>query len=202
MAPDAFEKNQLKKAQSKIRALKRELAIARLATEEQFKITEAGIVRLKEKHARSTAAMLAAQQDRVTQAAEAESRAKAKIELEKKERMEEAVSCGVCLDIMQKPDSLTACGHTFCQDCLFTWFLSRRTCPTCVAVVKDPPNINGAVESAIDGLVASNIVQHNPARPTRPRRRGPYDRIFSYLPGRKSFHPNHLRPIETEAWID
>mmetsp|Transcript_17438 Transcript_17438/g.16640 ORF Transcript_17438/g.16640 Transcript_17438/m.16640 type:complete len:82 (+) Transcript_17438:184-429(+) len=45
--------------------------------------------------------------------------------------MDKDFKCSICLGLYVKPIT-TICGHTFCQVCLFKYFLSRtKNCPLC-----------------------------------------------------------------------
>ena len=44
------------------------------------------------------------------------------------------VTCGVCLDLLRKPQLTECCGHHFCQECLELVQASTKLCPLC----KDP----------------------------------------------------------------
>ncbi|KAJ7153844.1 hypothetical protein C8R46DRAFT_1218218 [Mycena filopes] len=139
-------------AQAEIRLLKTRLFTARVSMEEQDRITQAGIARLREKHSKAKANLRLAL-ERASERDAPASIAKAEADREKKENLERALGCGICLDIMHNPDTISTCGHTFCQECLLIWFDKRRTCPTCVGVVSFPPNVNRALESAIESLI-------------------------------------------------
>jgi len=41
-------------------------------------------------------------------------------------------NCVICQDLMIETVVLQ-CGHTFCNSCLTTWWLSKKTCPSCRA---------------------------------------------------------------------
>ncbi|KAJ7156628.1 hypothetical protein C8R46DRAFT_1226104 [Mycena filopes] len=173
MPPPFAEQWDLVVAQAEIRALKTQLSNARVAMLEQDRITQLGVARLREKYSNARAALRIAL-DPLTGREDASSIDDATASREKKANLEQATGCAVCLEVMRNPDALTECGHTFCQDCLLNWFIKRRTCPTCVVVVDSPPNINGALETAIDGLVQAEIIDFDPARPSIPRRHAPY----------------------------
>mgnify|MGYP000847616589 CR=1 FL=1 len=38
--------------------------------------------------------------------------------------------CTICSYLMESPTTLN-CGHTFCEECLRTWFKTKQSCPTC-----------------------------------------------------------------------
>ncbi|KAJ7168831.1 hypothetical protein C8R46DRAFT_1218219 [Mycena filopes] len=187
-------------ARSKIISLKNELATAKLDMAQRAEDYRSDLARRDKMEARTQMDLHAALEGRAAEVSDNDTISREKIEREKRERMERAVRCGVCLEVLVKPDSLTKCGHTFCQDCLFKWFLTRRTCPTCSAVVNLAPNTNDAVEKAIRGLVEINLLHGH--QPSTSRTTGAYDLIFNHLPARRSLIPNHLRPIETEEWTN
>ncbi|CAF1364565.1 unnamed protein product [Adineta ricciae] len=41
------------------------------------------------------------------------------------------LKCAICIQPFLLPVCLTICGHTFCKQCIKTWFIRARTCPTC-----------------------------------------------------------------------
>lgn len=48
--------------------------------------------------------------------------------------IEDELCCNICCGIFQKP-VITHCGHTFCKECLITWFDYEKTCPICRKIV-------------------------------------------------------------------
>lgn len=40
-------------------------------------------------------------------------------------------SCYICLCAVDDPATVIRCGHSFCFDCLFTWYKVSETCPVC-----------------------------------------------------------------------
>ncbi|KAK6455703.1 associated with histones/Spt16/Pob3 [Scheffersomyces xylosifermentans] len=52
-----------------------------------------------------------------------------------------SIECSICAELMHVP--LTAeCGHSFCYDCLFTWFQNKMNCPTCRHEITIKPSLN------------------------------------------------------------
>ncbi|KAI8139105.1 hypothetical protein BJV82DRAFT_628216 [Fennellomyces sp. T-0311] len=49
---------------------------------------------------------------------------------EQTRRIKEAFSCTICVDYFDSPYTLQ-CGHTFCKDCIMTWFGRQKSCPGC-----------------------------------------------------------------------
>lgn len=43
----------------------------------------------------------------------------------------ERLTCPVCHEIMKDPTDVTACGHSFCEECISDWLLDNYACPTC-----------------------------------------------------------------------
>jgi hypothetical protein len=62
------------------------------------------------------------------------------------------LSCSICMEPIVSA-RVTTCGHTACHACLVSWFLSKRTCPTCRT--EQPPGVRPAPCHAIDALVAA-----------------------------------------------
>lgn len=48
------------------------------------------------------------------------------------------VECSVCSEIMNVP-FMGSCGHTFCYECLKSWFTNKVNCPTCRQSFEYPP---------------------------------------------------------------
>jgi hypothetical protein len=44
---------------------------------------------------------------------------------------EEDYSCYICLETVQDPATVIYCMHSFCFDCIFTWYKISETCPVC-----------------------------------------------------------------------
>ncbi|KAJ1981514.1 E3 ubiquitin ligase [Dimargaris xerosporica] len=42
----------------------------------------------------------------------------------------DTTTCAICTELLSEPHTLE-CGHSFCQDCLQTWFETKKECPTC-----------------------------------------------------------------------
>ena len=47
------------------------------------------------------------------------------------EKLLESLNCGVCLEILYKPISLTPCLHNFCGGCYSEWMRNNKDCPMC-----------------------------------------------------------------------
>ncbi|KAF8320541.1 uncharacterized protein EI90DRAFT_2599163 [Cantharellus anzutake] len=41
------------------------------------------------------------------------------------------LSCGICLDVLQRPYTVVPCLHTFDKECLVEWWKTNGTCPIC-----------------------------------------------------------------------
>jgi len=46
--------------------------------------------------------------------------------------------CAICQGLVVAPHNLS-CSHRFCGACIFKWTTRQRTCPTCRAVMQQPP---------------------------------------------------------------
>ncbi|KDQ63341.1 hypothetical protein JAAARDRAFT_53566 [Jaapia argillacea MUCL 33604] len=75
--------------------------------------------------------------------------------------LEESLTCLVCSELYTNPCSLSPCGHTACQKCLFNWFSAslgaNKTCPECRSVVKEKPAEAWGVKSMVASLVRSGL---------------------------------------------
>jgi len=43
-------------------------------------------------------------------------------------------TCSICMTNM--PDTKTVCNHMFCNKCITTWLMKKRTCPACGMVIR------------------------------------------------------------------
>ena len=49
--------------------------------------------------------------------------------------MQDTLQCGICFDVLKSAHAMTACGHSFCGNCIAQWLLrGTTTCPTCRTV--------------------------------------------------------------------
>merc|ERR1711966_379231 len=64
--------------------------------------------------------------------------------------------CSICLSVLYRPVSPSACRHVFCMLCLYQAGLRSRCCPLCRAPFKDGVNIHKleAVPGADERLAA------------------------------------------------
>jgi hypothetical protein len=40
--------------------------------------------------------------------------------------------CGICLNPLEEPKSISGCRHTFCRDCIVPWLGNNSQCPICM----------------------------------------------------------------------
>lgn len=45
--------------------------------------------------------------------------------------IDEEISCGICLGVLESPYTVIPCLHTFDKDCLVGWWQNNNTCPLC-----------------------------------------------------------------------
>ncbi|KAG8951988.1 hypothetical protein FRC04_005321 [Tulasnella sp. 424] len=45
--------------------------------------------------------------------------------------MEDQLSCGICLSVMDNPFLVLPCIHSFCRECLSHWWQNQANCPIC-----------------------------------------------------------------------
>ncbi|KAL9935326.1 hypothetical protein V8E36_005674 [Tilletia maclaganii] len=50
-------------------------------------------------------------------------------------KMEDYLTCGVCMDVQLRPFTLQPCGHNCCLRCLHPWLGEHDTCPLCAVTV-------------------------------------------------------------------
>ena len=76
-------------------------------------------------------------------------------------RMEEAVTCGVCLEFYKDPRSLP-CGHTFCFRCICGWHKGASlVCPLCMSEALGTPTAlpkNFTVQEVLDSFHQQSAV--------------------------------------------
>ena len=68
----------------------------------------------------------------------------------------EEFECVVCRDTILKAH-LLSCGHMFCCDCVHSWLLKSRTCPTCRAPTKCAPIPSMAVDNVIARTIEGKL---------------------------------------------
>ncbi|KAL0571829.1 E3 ubiquitin ligase [Marasmius crinis-equi] len=94
------------------------------------------------------------------------------------------ITCQICLDLLYKPYALAPCGHTACHSCLVSWFTSqpardggaeaprprnfymqKKTCPHCRAIVRERPVEVWAIKNMVQSLVQSGLLANVPQHP-------------------------------------
>ncbi|KAK0540486.1 E3 ubiquitin-protein ligase rnf5 [Tilletia horrida] len=56
-------------------------------------------------------------------------------------KVEDYLTCGICMDVHLRPFTMEPCGHNCCIRCLHPWLAEHKTCPLCaVAVSRAFPN--------------------------------------------------------------
>ena len=82
---------------------------------------------------------------------------------------EENFRCGICLELIVDPTTLT-CGHTMCRYCVASWWhnSSKTTCPECQQVWHGFPQINFTLRNTIHSLFPEESVEREKARATNP----------------------------------
>jgi len=66
--------------------------------------------------------------------------------------------CSICTDTIYKLVVLE-CTHSFCNDCIDTWFKQSKTCPECRVVHRGAVNNVRAADNAIEQLVRANCTE-------------------------------------------
>lgn len=77
------------------------------------------------------------------------------------------LSCPICQDVPTQPHLLPTCGHTFCYDCIKSWFPCNPSCPVCRAVIGEKkPILNHALKSVIHAVFSNlqSLTDQNTAR--------------------------------------
>uniref|UniRef100_A0A8P4K9G0 Nuclear factor 7, brain n=1 Tax=Dicentrarchus labrax TaxID=13489 RepID=A0A8P4K9G0_DICLA len=69
-------------------------------------------------------------------------------------RLEEDLCCPVCHEVFRDPVVLS-CSHSFCKDCLKSWWKEKQTCecPVCKRSSKDPPPLNRALKNLCESFL-------------------------------------------------
>ena len=92
--------------------------------------------------------------------------------------LNDELSCPLCLDLLVRPTTLVPCGHSFCQECIF----SGNNCPTCRASVRTHVPclaLAGTLETLLPLLEADDVAQYK-------ERRGPPEAEVLVVPWRKT----------------
>ncbi|KIY67458.1 hypothetical protein CYLTODRAFT_443997, partial [Cylindrobasidium torrendii FP15055 ss-10] len=86
-------------------------------------------------------------------------------------RVQETLTCQICLDVLRRPYALSPCGHVACHGCLLQWFQvpleeedvpKPKTCPHCRAnIIRRPVEIF-AIKDAVSGLLSSGLLKDIP----------------------------------------
>ncbi|KAG5366647.1 hypothetical protein CJU89_1084 [Yarrowia sp. B02] len=74
----------------------------------------------------------------------------------------DSVTCIVCQELMCLPCVLE-CGHSYCYDCISTWFTKVNTCPSCRKECKKKPHISHATAAISKSLIAA-LIETDPSR--------------------------------------
>lgn len=56
-------------------------------------------------------------------------------------KISNSLECAICSELMHIP-FITSCGHSFCYECLTSWFQNKLNCPTCRKDLEQPPTLN------------------------------------------------------------
>ncbi|OCH96357.1 hypothetical protein OBBRIDRAFT_822351 [Obba rivulosa] len=107
--------------------------------------------------------------------------------------IESNLTCQICYEIVQRPFSLSPCGHVLCQTCLQDWFRKgpvsdddlydddiihrKKTCPCCRGTVRSRPVPMFALKS-VASLVEKAKAAPGAARPSPPLEDDPWEGIF------------------------
>ncbi|XP_051799753.1 E3 ubiquitin-protein ligase TRIM21-like isoform X2 [Acanthochromis polyacanthus] len=66
--------------------------------------------------------------------------------------LDKHITCSICMDVFKDPIS-TACGHSFCKDCLFRSFkFNDKQCPLCKALITKDPDVNIVLRDIVQQL--------------------------------------------------
>ncbi|CAL1608260.1 unnamed protein product [Knipowitschia caucasica] len=76
-------------------------------------------------------------------------------------QLEEELTCPVCQDIFKDPVVLT-CSHSFCKDCLRTWWIEKPTqeCPVCKRSSKSSPPLNRSLKNLCEAYLQQEKQSH------------------------------------------
>lgn len=67
-------------------------------------------------------------------------------------KIHHGLECPICAEMMYVP--LTClCGHTFCYECIDSWFDTKMNCPTCRTEMEQPPVMNIALRDIVTVVV-------------------------------------------------
>jgi hypothetical protein len=76
------------------------------------------------------------------------------------------LKCLVCHELLSKPVSLW-CGHSFCQDCLNKWMISKQSCPSCRQIIPTGKCIQ------VNQAISAFLLHMNGSTEEDPRRHEP-----------------------------
>lgn len=74
----------------------------------------------------------------------------------KAEPLHNDLQCGICLNVLNAPRTLSVCGHSFCGDCLYRWLMrccASPTCPICRNGAGPAPNPHVSMCRALESMV-------------------------------------------------
>lgn len=77
--------------------------------------------------------------------------------VEKRCKIDPAYLCAICTEVCTEPVTVCAQDHLFCAHCIDTWFATKRSCPTCRALV--PDNVRPRPCSLVKRMLADTPVR-------------------------------------------
>lgn len=121
-------------------------------------------------------------------------------------RVQENLTCQICLDVLRRPYALSPCGHVACHGCLLQWFQAPleeedapkpKTCPHCRTNITRRPIEIYAIKDTVSGLLNSGLLKDLPDANEAPLDGDPWKGIF----GTREENALHDR-IESTGLLD
>ncbi|KAJ7763883.1 hypothetical protein B0H16DRAFT_1801230 [Mycena metata] len=90
------------------------------------------------------------------------------------QKRQKEFSCGICWEIINSPDALVQCGHSYCHTCILNLLKSSTSpifgpaarapsCPSCRHSATKVPIANYELESAVEALINADVFEPGPA---------------------------------------
>ncbi|XP_042260760.1 nuclear factor 7, ovary-like [Thunnus maccoyii] len=117
-------------------------------------------------------------------------------------RLEEDLSCPICQDIFKDP-VVVSCSHSFCKDCLKTWWRDKQTleCPICKRrSSRSDPRCNLALRNLCEAFLLERD-QKGSARDSTTHNKHRFRPITEAAKDHKEELQKSLNPLKEKLWL-